>query len=440
MSHLISFFPNPYNDELLYSVLARYHERSGNKSSKTTLKELFGVDTKIAITDLPGNLKTLCERTRNMFSPEYLINNHTLFPYYSPFIPEDRVTQVKNLMINYDASSVHMLTGITASSIHLPEYLRYCNVCYREEVNKYGEAYWHRTHQLPGVLICPVHLIKLSDSSVRFKVQQYKQRYYALNEIEEVGQGDKHLEIELSDNLRFISEQTLYLVNHTFPTFGLEWLRNFYIYKLQEKGFATPSRRIKFKEFLPSFVNFFGNDFLGQLDCNIEKDAENTWIHKMLRKPRVSCHPLRHLLLICFLGEDIELFREDSYKEFQYQPFGAPPFPCLNKAADHNFENLIYKWKVTRCYETGKPVGTFSCNCGFVYSRRGPDLEEEDRYRIGRIKQFGHVWEDKVRNLYQKMGSLVQVANEVGADRGTISKYLRKIKKNNKPGTSNEAS
>lgn len=38
---MLGFFPTPYPDELLYSVVARYHLRSGNKSFQKTHEELF---------------------------------------------------------------------------------------------------------------------------------------------------------------------------------------------------------------------------------------------------------------------------------------------------------------------------------------------------------------------------------------------------------------
>ncbi|WP_396953993.1 TnsD family Tn7-like transposition protein [Neobacillus niacini] len=40
-------------------------------------------------------------------------------------------------------------------------------------------------------------------------------------------------------------------------------------------------------------------------------------------------------------------------------------------------------------------MGIFRCDCGFIYLRTGPDLEEKDRYKITKIKQFGPVWEAK---------------------------------------------
>jgi hypothetical protein len=35
---MLSFFPTPYPDEILYSVFARYHARSGNIKPDETMK------------------------------------------------------------------------------------------------------------------------------------------------------------------------------------------------------------------------------------------------------------------------------------------------------------------------------------------------------------------------------------------------------------------
>ena len=42
---MLQYFPTPYPDEPWYSVLGRYHVRSGNPNSATTLRELFGEES-----------------------------------------------------------------------------------------------------------------------------------------------------------------------------------------------------------------------------------------------------------------------------------------------------------------------------------------------------------------------------------------------------------
>ncbi|MBV7508768.1 hypothetical protein KW850_26495 [Bacillus sp. sid0103] len=61
-------------------------------------------------------------------------------------------------------------------------------------------------------------------------------------------------------------------------------------------------------------------------------------------------------------------------------------------------KNVLTSCVITRDYKTGLPVGTFTCSCGFVFSRKGPDKTNEDRYKIGRIKELG----DQLPFLYQR--------------------------------------
>lgn len=50
---MIGFFPIPYPDEILYSVFARYHARSKNRSLAATVHNLFGHENSRIVVDLP---------------------------------------------------------------------------------------------------------------------------------------------------------------------------------------------------------------------------------------------------------------------------------------------------------------------------------------------------------------------------------------------------
>lgn len=85
---MLTFFPTPYPDEILYSTFARYHMRSANSSIKDTLDDLFGKKTVMSTIDLPSHLYSLCNRispTHSSITPEKLLEKHTLYPFYSPF-------------------------------------------------------------------------------------------------------------------------------------------------------------------------------------------------------------------------------------------------------------------------------------------------------------------------------------------------------------------
>lgn len=98
---MLSFFPKLYPDELLYSALARYHIRSGNKSFRQTDVDLFKYHSQqLCKVALPGNLSYLVKNL-HLFSnhnTETLIQNHTLYPFYATFLTLQEAWLLKDSM------------------------------------------------------------------------------------------------------------------------------------------------------------------------------------------------------------------------------------------------------------------------------------------------------------------------------------------------------
>src|SRR4030095_7232407 len=61
---------------------------------------------------------------------------------------------------------IHSRVGTIFHAKMRPEFLRYCPACVAEDRWQYGEAYWHRLHQVPGVIVCPHHAAWLESSSL----------------------------------------------------------------------------------------------------------------------------------------------------------------------------------------------------------------------------------------------------------------------------------
>ncbi|MEO1673589.1 MAG: TniQ family protein, partial [Cyanobacteria bacterium J06631_2] len=89
---MLGFFPTLYPGELLYSAIARYQIRSGNLSPKVTIEELFGSRTITATADLPCGLDNLVANLPpySSVTAESLIEDHTLYTFYAPFLPPKR--------------------------------------------------------------------------------------------------------------------------------------------------------------------------------------------------------------------------------------------------------------------------------------------------------------------------------------------------------------
>ena len=54
------------------------------------------------------------------------------------------------------------------------------------------------------------------------------------------------------------------------------------------------------------------------------------------------------------------------------------PWLCLNAVCSNYHKPVVTDLTITRCYDTGNPVGTFRCDCGFVF-------HEEDLIKIKKI-------------------------------------------------------
>lgn len=385
------------------------------------MKELFDNPSTCSSIWFPSQLTELTRQIPGqVYDPDELIQKHTLIPYFAPFIPPERATRLVETIKTYVSSSANMILGRTAFAVKPKLRLFYCDLCVREDREKYGEAYWRRSHQVEGVYLCPVHHNWLVQSKISHQMRLSRYRYIMLEHaLQEAGESC-FFPNQTLDHLQFISEQTQFLLDNQLSSPGLLNISLFYISKLRRNGFIyQASNRIRWDKLLASFKGHYGEAFLSELNGEVGK--EDSWLHKLLRKPRVACHPLRHILLLGFLGESVEsMMNEISKGSNQFDPFGQGPWPCLNKAADHYMEQTITSCKITRGSKTGKPVGTFACNCGFVYSRSGPDIIESDRYRVGRVKEFGDVWIKKLAEMSNQDLAARSQAKLLGCDPQTV--------------------
>lgn len=414
--------PLPYPDELLYSVITRYHLRINNSSPKWTLREVYGTSNVIPTLDLPSHLDNLSQRSQaTRVSSDQWIDDHTLYSYYAPFLPSERRKRLRRMMRSNDGSGIHMMVGITASSIDRNGELRFCHSCYDEDIMKFGEPYWHRTHQAAGVMVCPIHNLLLH--KITHPVSD-RHGLTVLPIAKHLFQSEPIL-MNLPDRilirLQEIAQDAQLLVD-SGSALDLYDSRETLLHKLSERGMLTPAKRIRQRELEEQFTVYYGKELLELLGC-MTYGNDYRWLAIATRKARRAVHPLRQLLLIRFLCGYLERFLEQE--DISFSPFGEGPWPCLNKAADHYQTLLIKHVRISRCTDTGRPVGTFTCSCGFSYSRRGPDKKLEDRHRIGRIKAFGPVWMNRLA-VYMEAGlSYRAAAKKLGVDTNTVIKYAR---------------
>ena len=171
---MIAFFPEPYPDELAYSLFARYHVHSGHLTFRATAEDLF--QNKDAIPN-PEFFAPLSEEVCNILTRnstmETFIAEHTMLPYYIRFLPLERRRKAMNLLLAMDRTFYDAIY-VRQKKSERRQHMRYCPLCATADREQHGETYWHRKHQLPGVEICLEHRCRLENSSNGITVESQR--------------------------------------------------------------------------------------------------------------------------------------------------------------------------------------------------------------------------------------------------------------------------
>lgn len=168
---MISYFPAIYPDELVYSWFCRYYVHSGCFSHKMALQELYCKKSDYLSKEFIGNLNNgALGKIEKIYPMDELVLNHTMFPQYARFIPLEKKKEAL-YRLGHEPCDVHHLFSVLPRN-EGERYLRYCPICVKEDRDRYGEAYWHRKHQIRNMSICTKHKCRLKESNVLAKSEQ----------------------------------------------------------------------------------------------------------------------------------------------------------------------------------------------------------------------------------------------------------------------------
>jgi hypothetical protein len=426
---MIGFFPIPYPDEILYSVFARYHTRSRNKSLSATTKDLFGHDASRIVVDLPNKLGYLVSQLPpgSSITAARLINDHTLLPFYAPFLPPERVKQLRRDMIERSSGgTIHGRLGILTSNIEV-EYLRFCSMCAENDVKSYGEPYWHRIHQLPGIFACPHHSVFLENSSVKCSYHGRGETLVnAKNEIREM--TPRFLDLDNKDHIAYLylARQGYWLLQQNeFENCGPKFFRKRFLQILIRRNLATFNGLTFIKEIHEFFAHFYNPELLALLSSSLEN--KHTWLRRLLQSSEHFQHPIRNLLFLHFLGFSLEDFL--NLPEAIY-PFGMPPFPCLNPVSEHFRELTINKFVVGKKQRENVISGTFNCHCGFTYRRYGGDEQKKRLYEYDYVCSYGEAFQQRLVELHKEL-TFEEIALSMNIPKGSIESQIKILSANN---------
>jgi len=135
------------------------------------LQELYCKKSDYLSKEFIGNLNNeAMEQIDEIYSLDKLVLDHTMYPQYGRFIP---LAEKKEALyrLGHNSCDVHYLFPVLPRNDG-ERYLRFCPLCVKEDRETYGEAYWHRKHQIRNMCICTKHKCRLVESNVLAKSEQ----------------------------------------------------------------------------------------------------------------------------------------------------------------------------------------------------------------------------------------------------------------------------
>ncbi|MGB8165989.1 MAG: TnsD family Tn7-like transposition protein [Chthoniobacteraceae bacterium] len=303
--------------------------------------------------------------------------------------------------------------GIVGSGIRPPRALMYCPKCRDEQVSATKPVVWLRLHQLSAVVVCPKHEVFLEPSSVVRSPPERRNEFVSAHATCAAMNGvaiDRNNRVD--DLLLSTARDVEWVLRQVRLHPGREKLRALYVRLLFERNLATPSGRLRLNQLVPAFVDHFSKDVLQVL----QSGDPHVWLPRLLRAKRSRAAPVRHLLLINFLGFNAEEFFEEVHSG-SYSP--KRPLVCRNLIC--RFFGVTPPQRATIWRSLTVLEHCCQC-CGFKYRLED---ERDDRHSI---LDYGHIWREELHKLWLcREISLRAIARRLGVQSLTARRWALKL-------------
>jgi hypothetical protein len=308
-------FPIPYPNELIYSTVARAGIHFGIKSPKELLNEVFGNRIFTATRDLPCHLQLIADLYPETLklNVENLINRHTLFPIYAPFVNEERRLQCLKWMAGASQIAVHVaLLGVARLRVRQDQNFRYCPECLGNQLSVYGEYYWHRQWQVFGADCCLDHGQLLTTN---FQLHNYNRYRFSPATPKNC---PSHEQNESSYQSRAVTKQVIRLLDcpsMSSPTY-YQWTC-YYKWIAQSSG-SNRGHQVQYEAIKQRVIEHWGQQWLSSHGLAVN-DRENCWLRKIFRKHQRPFSYLEHIVVLDTFLSAGWLF-EDEIKSVSTHP------------------------------------------------------------------------------------------------------------------------
>ena len=417
-----SSLPDWLPDETCYSLSARFHRLSGHNSPKSTGTILFGHPRRGYQHDISAGLDHLAGVARGILgTPESIAYDHSIVPYYLAFASAQVRQEVLERMAGHQIGALKYTLGLLTNGLRANHPLKGCNCCERADLEAHDVSYWHRIHQFPTALICPIHHMPLwadrskSDGTARFEwllpdeiaVDRRVTLLHPTN--------DDSLRLyaslsQLSDHLAGFGKHSSLEVGQVRHTLRLALERN---------GLITPKGSLRRKRAAASYLAT--NAELGRVatlrGLPVDEVTASRQLARLLRPDAGFTHPARYLAFISWLWE----CWGDFYESYQAEPrlIDARETPVYTET---NLDDLACK--VAKGVRAGEALSAVAAKLGISVTKAQRLASQQNLPIRRRPKKLTQKARRKAASLAKTGRSKRHIAASLGLSTQTITRLL----------------
>lgn len=312
--------------ETLESNLSRYAKGVGMTSFRPVYTQLFGENACCHTRILPAGIRRFCEAGRDYWSTsaKQFVRDNTPYHYYTNFANKEcRKTEFER-MIDIPGSAVSRL-GTRRKADKDRFALRYCDECVRACRGSGIEPYFDVVHQLPNVIVCPIHGQSLRCIDLAPTAHT---RALAVTLEDFATPKDRRLTDEYPSSCIAAAADVARRSAHIVSRFDESFVKFPYEKMFREAGLSLQSGTLNHAKLWDAFNAYFGEKFCS--DTGIERSAihRKFWGHET--DARICPRPFRYLALQSLLAYRASLGGSPSLAAIRRVPArnGTAPLCC----------------------------------------------------------------------------------------------------------------
>ncbi|WP_018609778.1 TnsD family Tn7-like transposition protein [Uliginosibacterium gangwonense] len=391
-------------DETVFSLASRLHKLWGYPLAGSTTQILFGHHRGGSQHDFPTRLTEFAQNTKGLLgSATDIAKTHTLYKYYRIFLDEPECQDFVDALCGHSLAHFKLKLGLLTSRFRANHPLKACPLCMQADVERHGVAYWHLTHQCPGVWICPLHHIPLRESRLKSSgAERFLWHLPDSRQFRAWSSATQRAFIKCEDRLAHLGALIIDLVNaQVRGHLQIEQLQRCYDAALADKNYLTPAgkrrQRLIAEDFLTYVEGLHKIPEFATLPITVEE--AQTQVSRLLRPMRSGTHPIRHFLLIDWLYGDAGAFlqRYGQMQQVSVFPSGRqqaysqtlPETPATEIHRLVDVEHYSMRRLASHLQVDITTAMVWAARCGIVVHRRAKVLKPELHARLVKALQRG---------------------------------------------------